>query len=652
MKKLQALLLALALLGSMILPAAAGEALPPVVSNVLGYVQESPYWAGYQAGYDLGYEEGYAVGQTASQEEGENPYPYVDLYDNENYEAGYQSGLHDGYTYGHQDGWYASQPYYQRYDVGYEEGYALGKEKGYAARANGQEDGWLTLVTSFQGDGDPSNGEAGYADGYSAGYQDGWYEGEWQFQQEEYVRQTQASRQEALTQAGGTPNQINVMVNGTCLSFPDAQPQLKDNRTMIPLRGVLEALGAKVDYQDNGKITMDWNGTKLETTVGNKIVSVTKDGETTPLTMDCASYIDQDRTYVPLRFFSQAAGYDVFWDGDYQTAVLLDPTEITVQLDENFTIVNLLLAAQMPEKDQSYRNTSQVTATVEIVDTIDGNRSATITGESVAHTKGLTTDTSMSLDLTQLWTLLEPNAQLLGLRQDALAQWKADYSSLDLKIKIDETGAYYLQCPALAKFMALEDPDTWLLISRVDPTILDGGFTMGSLLYNAMVGSYAYNPFYLHSQLTQTGEQVAQVMGDQTFTRSGLSYRWSFGLEDLARLTGLSAEDRAEMETVLRECAITLTFNAKGTYEMDMAMKIGYPGLGALLHMTAQEKGDATGGSGKSQVQVRNLINLTTTSKSSRQKVTQAPDTALPQGATVLDLTGYGAISPDYSLLP
>ena len=42
--------------------------------------------------------------------------------------------------------------------------------------------------------------------------------------------------------------QVTVLVDGKALTFTDATPQLKDDRTYVPYRTVFEALGAKVAF--------------------------------------------------------------------------------------------------------------------------------------------------------------------------------------------------------------------------------------------------------------------------------------------------------------------------------------------------------------------------------------------------------------------
>ena len=48
---------------------------------------------------------------------------------------------------------------------------------------------------------------------------------------------------------------ISVMLDGNIVNFPDQQPILVNNRVLVPVRGVFEAMGAMVDYISDG----DWS---------------------------------------------------------------------------------------------------------------------------------------------------------------------------------------------------------------------------------------------------------------------------------------------------------------------------------------------------------------------------------------------------------
>lgn len=59
--------------------------------------------------------------------------------------------------------------------------------------------------------------------------------------------------------ATGVP--LSVFVNGEHVEFPDRRPVIVDNRTLVPLRGVFEAMGATVDWEPEAlRATVHYRG--------------------------------------------------------------------------------------------------------------------------------------------------------------------------------------------------------------------------------------------------------------------------------------------------------------------------------------------------------------------------------------------------------
>ncbi len=86
----------------------------------------------------------------------------------------------------------------------------------------------------------------------------------------------------------------------------------ENNRTLVPVRKLLESVGANIDYTSNagGKVSSvsaDLNGTHITINIGSKEYSV--NGKT--LTMDTAAVIKDGRTYLPARPILEAFGYDM-----------------------------------------------------------------------------------------------------------------------------------------------------------------------------------------------------------------------------------------------------------------------------------------------------------------------------------------------------
>jgi len=102
---------------------------------------------------------------------------------------------------------------------------------------------------------------------------------------------------------------VDVFVNDTEVLF-DSKPKIVSDRTMVPMRAVFEAMGAQVSWDDEtNTATGTKNGITVSTTLGSDIMY--KNGE--PVKMDCAPFIENDRTYVPIRFIAQCFGALVSW---------------------------------------------------------------------------------------------------------------------------------------------------------------------------------------------------------------------------------------------------------------------------------------------------------------------------------------------------
>ena len=102
-----------------------------------------------------------------------------------------------------------------------------------------------------------------------------------------------------------------VVINGKEVEW-DVAPVIEKDRTLVPLRGISEVLGYKVDWNDAQKrITMTKDGVQIIMFIGSNIVMV--NGVTR--TWDVAPKIDEtsSRTLVPLRPIAELLGYFVIW---------------------------------------------------------------------------------------------------------------------------------------------------------------------------------------------------------------------------------------------------------------------------------------------------------------------------------------------------
>jgi hypothetical protein len=118
---------------------------------------------------------------------------------------------------------------------------------------------------------------------------------------------------------------IRVLVNGDPVRFPYAQPTRIAGRVMIPLRGVLERLGAdRVQWRpQRQEVWVSGVGTNLRLRIGDRVAVV--DGQ--PVTMDVPPLIVQNTTMVPLRFVSENLGARVDWLAATDTVYIATPSE-------------------------------------------------------------------------------------------------------------------------------------------------------------------------------------------------------------------------------------------------------------------------------------------------------------------------------------
>ncbi len=147
---------------------------------------------------------------------------------------------------------------------------------------------------------------------------------------------------------------LRVVVNGKKVDFPDAQPFVDENsRTQVPARFVTEALGA----------TVGWNGETKTVTVkrGEKTVEVSIDKNEMYINgemkwQDTAPRLKDDRTFVPLRFVSEALGAKVEWSGEIRTAYidLEENSNTTTTKPTEYEINGFDI--KIGEKDDFYKN--------------------------------------------------------------------------------------------------------------------------------------------------------------------------------------------------------------------------------------------------------------------------------------------------------
>lgn len=111
---------------------------------------------------------------------------------------------------------------------------------------------------------------------------------------------------------------ITVKLDDTVMEF-EAQPQMINDRTMVPFWEIFEAMGALVAYNvDTQTVSARKSFCTVEATIGKEIIVV--NGEEKEI--DVAPVIMDDIVFVPVRFIAEAFNSTVEWDGETNTVII------------------------------------------------------------------------------------------------------------------------------------------------------------------------------------------------------------------------------------------------------------------------------------------------------------------------------------------
>ena len=455
-------------------------------------------------------------------------------------------------------------------------------------------------------------------------------------------------REQNIKALGGVAGQVNVLLGDRCIAFTDAVPEVKNGRTMVPLRAALEAMGARIEF-DQATKTAIVTGEKASFThvVGSDVIT-RADGST--VKMDVHSYVTpSNRTMVPVRFFSQVLGYDVFWDNGYRMAFLLDEETFAEKVDSRLTILNGYLAgnAKRFDDNKNYKEDVTLSGTVKVIDSIKGDRSYPYSGKASVLLGKDGMSMSLSADLGDL-------AELQSLAGEPLPE---DYRAAFIKPELEAIygDKLYYKSPLFDALMAKVDgtqavsgawyaTDAVMSFGALYESMYGGNedYTVGKALYAAMKQGDANRFYEGWSGTEQLAAAAVELFGDETFTKSAGSYKWHLGIDELTKLMGqrtgggtLAAQ--TAKDEGLEELSIDLTLRSDGGVELkytaamnakeEAAFRIDYTLTGNSSRMTV-----------KGAVQVRNVCDVTFDAAVSVRTTSEKPLTAPPAGATIITL--------------
>lgn len=166
------------------------------------------------------------------------------------------------------------------------------------------------------------------------------------------------------TYDGGT---LTLTVNGKTVSGLTMDPVIIDGRTMVPVREVFEALGAKVLWHDDTcQVEITYGATSVLIKIGDRntyvngvLVPIDNDQ---PLPMLIGYAPDGLKSMVPVRFVAEKLGYSVSWNDETRTVGVSEKkaetsAPDTSPIEEGYGVFGTVSAAVDEKYDNVYIRT-------------------------------------------------------------------------------------------------------------------------------------------------------------------------------------------------------------------------------------------------------------------------------------------------------
>ncbi len=112
---------------------------------------------------------------------------------------------------------------------------------------------------------------------------------------------------------------VNVVVNGTPMTFADQPPVISQGRTLLPLRAVFDILGATIEWDGATQtVYAKKDGIDITLTIGSEQLWVNGQAKL----LDVRAQIMNGRTMVPVRAVADAFGCSIGWDAATYTVTI------------------------------------------------------------------------------------------------------------------------------------------------------------------------------------------------------------------------------------------------------------------------------------------------------------------------------------------
>lgn len=412
---------------------------------------------------------------------------------------------------------------------------------------------------------------------------------------------------------------FSLVVNGEPVSFTDALPQLRSDRSFLPMAATFQALGYEdgaITWDNDARtVTAEKDGVTLLLTIGKNEIRVTGAEGEEVLTTDVAPYIDpaSDRTYIPVGLVADALDYNVGWDGSTATVMIDDVDALLAANTATYEWMDRYMEYGRKYTQDACQVTGGYQMEFTAKDAVEEGR-FTWKGDytMLQSQKALQFDTDMEF---------HTSASSQG---DASLDMNASMD-VDAAMRMDlETGKLYFQSKALSGMLGAEKPDSWYLLDLKNT--MDGLYGSGyyqdlmALAYQENDGGFGEVLALLLREITPVSPDMTtkdmlqlynQLFSDQAFQKSGSSYVSSLQWEGMdltltlftnggSQVNGYAMEmsandpsglsmtmtasmknDKMEMNMEIDDTMMDMTMTMDGVYRRSSAKPAGAPPAGA-----------------------------------------------------------------------
>jgi len=129
---------------------------------------------------------------------------------------------------------------------------------------------------------------------------------------------------------------IKVILNGEQITF-DVPPQIVNDRTMVPMRTIFEKLGASVQWlEETQTIYAHFSSHTIHLKIDDPEMHIMDSSQDSSeqsqqiISLDVSPVVIDGRTLVPVRAIAEALGLEVNWDGNMQTVIISQGTNVNI----------------------------------------------------------------------------------------------------------------------------------------------------------------------------------------------------------------------------------------------------------------------------------------------------------------------------------